>query len=352
MCHWLVVIKMGTMLIVLIDQERNTAWINGILLEHSVTVGDEQKNYQLRTVWLIVLLFNLVVFIITKLSMLKLTLSISSILRNPHDTLFFIDEMEKLIVTPMTAGIIVYDLSKNNGPPFSEITPNCGFRTVFPLFVNIQFLGGMAIALMRYIAIRHTQIMARWGEVKMMGAILILWHTVLIGNTYLMAVNSIDNYRNRCYSNEESSVTYRPGPIFMFSCVAEFVIYVSICHFVYKSDKEVGNFISSESYRRRKRKNAFNIFGHAIYFSIELTMIFGTIIFINLDMRVWIKVWHQFSSTLMSIFMLLLSKPMKIRWTQLFTYIQQKSREQMSRVPAEHEADDNLEMKSIEQDKS
>ena len=101
---------MDTRLIVLIDQERNTTLINGILLEHSVTVSDEQKNYWLRTVWLIALLLNLAVFIITKLSMLKLTLSISSILRNPHDTLFFIDEMEKLIVTPMTTGILVYDL--------------------------------------------------------------------------------------------------------------------------------------------------------------------------------------------------------------------------------------------------
>ena len=132
---------MDTRLIVLIDQESHTALINGILLEHSVTVSDEQKNYWLRTAWLIALLLNLAVFIITKLSMLKLTLSISSILRNPHDTLFFIDEMEKLIVTPMTAGIIVYDLAKNEGPPFSEITPKIIQKTLlyWPILVQGHF---------------------------------------------------------------------------------------------------------------------------------------------------------------------------------------------------------------------
>ena len=159
---------MATKLSVVIDQERNAAWINGTLLENSVTVGDEQKNYWLRTVWSIALLLNLAIFIIIKLSLLKLSLSRSSILKNPHDTLFLIDEMEKLIVTPISTVIIVYDLVNNKGPPFSEITPNCGFRMVFPLFINIIYLGGMAIALIRFISIRHTRIMARWGEIKIM----------------------------------------------------------------------------------------------------------------------------------------------------------------------------------------
>ena len=159
---------MATKLSVVIDQERNAAWINGTLLENSVTVGDEQKNYWLRTVWSIALLLNLAIFIIIKLSLLKLSLSRSSILKNPHDTLFLIDEMEKLIVTPISTGIIVYDLVNNKGPPFSEIIPNCGFRMVFPLFINIIYLGGMAIALIRFISIRHTRIMARWGEIKIM----------------------------------------------------------------------------------------------------------------------------------------------------------------------------------------
>ena len=178
--------------------EKIVVWINSTLQEDSLNADYEHKNFISRTVWSTVLMLNIAIFIITKICLLKLTLNVSSILQNPHDTMFFIDEMEQLIVTPISTVIIVYDLVNDDGPPFSKIIPNCGIRMIFPLLINVQFFGGMSIALMRYTVIRYTKIIARHGEVKTMGTILVLWHAVLFGSTYLTAVNSMDVYKSRC----------------------------------------------------------------------------------------------------------------------------------------------------------
>ena len=100
---------------------------------------EEDKNYMTRIIWAIVLMFNLVIFILTKFGMLKLTLNVRSILQNPQDILFTIDEMEKLIVTPICTAIVVYDLIYSNKPPFSNNIPNCGIRILPLLLPNVSW---------------------------------------------------------------------------------------------------------------------------------------------------------------------------------------------------------------------
>ena len=196
---------------------------------------------------------------------------------------------------------------------------------IFPLLINVQFFGGMSIAIMRYTVIRYTKIIARHGEVKIMGTILVLWQAVLLGNTYLTAVNSMDVYKSRCY--REAAINYYPGPIFLLACGTKFAIYFSIFYYVYQSDIEVRQFISSDSYRRRKRKNAFNIFGHSIHFLIELVMILGAIILLRTNIiSASLRVFNQFAPTLMSVSKLLLSKPMQNKWTHLFICLEDKFR--------------------------
>ena len=62
-----------------------------------------------------------------------------------------------------------------------------------------MFFGGVAIALLRLIAVRYTHLMARWGEFKIMFTILFLWQAVLITNTYLMFISNAGKktYRRR-----------------------------------------------------------------------------------------------------------------------------------------------------------
>ena len=160
--------------------------LNHILLENLTMGEEENRDYKRNIIWTVILCLNLAVFLTTKAGLLKLTLTLRSTLQNPHDTMFFIDEMEKLIVTSISAGILVYDLMTSDGNPFLERIPNCGIRMIPLLLPNIMFFGGMATALMRCIAISYTNIISRWGEFKIMTAVLVLWHTALIGNTYLM----------------------------------------------------------------------------------------------------------------------------------------------------------------------
>ena len=49
--------------------------VNLSLLENSLMVDDEQKSNTSKTVWSVVLFLNLAIFIISKLSMLKLSLT-------------------------------------------------------------------------------------------------------------------------------------------------------------------------------------------------------------------------------------------------------------------------------------
>ena len=115
----------------------------------------------------------------------------------------------------------------------------------------------------------------------------------------------------------------------------EFAIYISIFQYVYQRDISVKQFISAESYGRRKRKNAFNLFGHTIYFLIELIMMISGLILLISQQKVPIKsrniyippkVWHLFTSTLLAVSMLLLSTPMKVKWIQLITYVRENLR--------------------------
>ena len=278
-----------------------TFWINSTFLEKS-TIANEYE-YDMRTVWSIVLLLNLAIFIITKFGLLKLTLTVRSILKNPHDTLFFVEETEKLIVTPICTGLNVYDLVTGNGPPFSEKIPNCGVRIVFQLLPNILFFGGLALALMKLIAIRYVKIITRWGEINIMMSILTSWQVLVISNTYLMAVSA---NVNGCYGE----ILYLPGPIYMFACVTELAIYISICQYVYKSDVAISRFISAENCRRRKRRNAFNLYGHIVHFLIELIMMI-LIRSIWQTLKIPPKICYEFTSTMLSISMLLFSKPVK-----------------------------------------
>ena len=144
-----------------------------------------------------------------------------------------------------------------------------------------------------------------------------------------MAINSLDEYKRRCYNKIESSISFAPGPIFLFACGTEFAIYISICQYIYKSDIEVRQLISTESFRMRKRKNAVNVFGYIVHFLLELiVLVLGSIL--RLKMEVPLRIWYLFTSTLLAFSMILLSKPMKIKWTQLVMNLQEKSREHIS----------------------
>ena len=72
-------------------------WMNSTFRDNSVLVDEKQANLTSRTIWSIVLLLNLSVFLVSKYALLKLTLTVRSVMKNPQDTLFFIDEMEKVI---------------------------------------------------------------------------------------------------------------------------------------------------------------------------------------------------------------------------------------------------------------
>ena len=154
--------------------------------------------------------------------------------------------------------------------------------------------------------------MIRWGEANIMRAVLILWHIVLIANTSLMVAMKT-NSNNGCYEE----IFYLPGVFFSFACGTEFAIYMLICLYVYKNDIKMRQFISSETYGKRKRRNAFNLFGHSIHFLIELLMM-GLLSVWKTKFKIPPKVGFVFTSTVLAISMLLLSKPMKIKWTQLF----------------------------------
>ena len=85
----------------------------------------------------------------------------------------------------------MYDLANSKATPFSVVIPNCCIR--IPVLTNVMFFGGIAVAAMRWIAIRYTQVVAKWGELKIMLAVLISWQIALIGHTYLMTVNGTWN---------------------------------------------------------------------------------------------------------------------------------------------------------------
>ena len=80
----------------------------------------------------------------------------------------------------------------------------CGVRIVFQLLPNILFFGGLALALMKLIAIRYVKIITRWGEINIMMSILTSWQALVISNTYLMAVSA---NVNGCYGE----ISYLPG---------------------------------------------------------------------------------------------------------------------------------------------
>ena len=132
-----------------------------------------------------------------------------------------------------------------------------------------------------------------------------------------MAFNTSDEYKNRCYRTGVPLLPNIFHPMaFFFAIGTEFAIYLSICKHIYNNDIEVRQFISSENYGRRTRKNAFNLFGHTIHFLLELLMqILEVVLWIQLQIPP--KVLQQFTSTVLALSMLLLSKPMKVIWTRL-----------------------------------
>ena len=117
--HYKVVDKMAFNLTM--EKSSFEIWMNSTFRDNSILVDEKQANLTSRTIWSIVLLLNLSVFLVSKYALLKLTLTVRSVMKNPHDALFFIDEMEKLIVTPICTAIIVYDLVNNKETPFSKI---------------------------------------------------------------------------------------------------------------------------------------------------------------------------------------------------------------------------------------
>ena len=83
--------------------------LNHMILEKSTMGEEENRDYKTNIIWTVVLCLNLAVFLTTKAGLLKLTLTVRSILQNPHDTLFFIDEMEKMIVESGLEYLFIYD---------------------------------------------------------------------------------------------------------------------------------------------------------------------------------------------------------------------------------------------------
>ena len=297
-------------MVVMISERNNYLWI---------IFNDDSTSSEMsisRALYTIGLLASMAIFIVTKFLLLKWTLTPRSIIQNPHNTLFFLDEMEKLLITPICTSIVIYDMLNNTKSSLTENPPNCGFRMLFMFMPTMTFFGGFGTALLRLLAVRCTQIVQRWGEFKVMGVVLLIWKLIMATTITLMILNTNVKYKDRCFNEKESEINFNPGPALYTAIIIEFGIYASICQFVYKSDMSVRQCISTESFNKRKQKNAFNFFGHWLYFMIELlTIIFGTLIFRHT--KIPPRIWMLGTTTLLAISSLLLSKPMKIKWENM-----------------------------------
>ena len=79
-------------MVLMVSERNNHLWI--IFDDESTT----SEISIIRALYTLGLLASMAIFIVTKFLLLKWTLTPRSILQNPHNTLFFLDEMEKLLI--------------------------------------------------------------------------------------------------------------------------------------------------------------------------------------------------------------------------------------------------------------
>ena len=112
-------------MVVMVSERNNYLWIifNGDSTSSEISIT--------KALYTLGLLTSMAIFIVTKVLLLKWTLTLRSIIQNPHNTLFFLDEMEKLLITPLCTSIVIYDMLNNTNSSLTENLPNCGIRMLF-----------------------------------------------------------------------------------------------------------------------------------------------------------------------------------------------------------------------------
>ena len=134
-------------MVVMVSERNNYLWI---------IFNDDSTSSEIsisRALYTLGLLASMAIFIVTKFLLLKWTLTPRSIIQNPHNTLFFLDEMEKLLITPICTSIVIYDMLNNTKSSLTENPPNCGFRMLFMFMPTMTFFGGFGTALLRLLAV-------------------------------------------------------------------------------------------------------------------------------------------------------------------------------------------------------
>ena len=94
-------------MVVMVSERNNYLWI---------ILNDDSTSSEIsitRALYTLGLLTSMAIFIVTKFLLLKWTLTPRSIMQNPHNTLFFLDEMEKLLITPICTSIVIHDMLNN-----------------------------------------------------------------------------------------------------------------------------------------------------------------------------------------------------------------------------------------------
>ena len=137
-------------MVIMVSERNNYLWI---------IFNDDSTSSEIsitRALYTLGLLTSMAIFIVTKFLLLKWTLTPRSIMQNPHNTLFFLDEMEKLLITPICTSIVIYDVLNNTKSSLTENPPNCGIRMLFMFMPTITFFGGFSTALLRLVAVRCT----------------------------------------------------------------------------------------------------------------------------------------------------------------------------------------------------
>ena len=148
---------------------------------------------------------------------------------------------------------------------------------VFSIF---QFLfGGLAIACLRFIYIRAhwmLHIFGRWPV-----TLLILASTKFL--MFWLALQYVYD-KNRlwdidfCWRGLQKVRVFEPSSnifscFLVSACGLEVIIHLYLSYYLYQSDKQVRHMIPSESFRRRKVKNAVDLAGQMLRFFFELMVL-------------------------------------------------------------------------------
>lgn len=195
--------------------------------------------------------------------------------REPINVLILVDELEKLIGFIYSSFTFTLKLLGVFGVYVEIFGWQPCKAKVFGLFqLSCFYYGGFAISVMRLVYIRGTTLIQRWGETKIVVAILIISQCAILGTVYLLQQNTHPDLPLACPS--DSLFTFQMPPFFLFGSIcgsliiAELLIYLNIFYFIYRANSNIGPFIPVKSFKRRQKQNAYDFAGHCLHFFMEL----------------------------------------------------------------------------------